>query len=94
MRRFRAWGIASAVALLAWSGTETAVAASGVAFINGVAHQNPQGCYSVGGPTVHVVNFTDTTAKVYPRPNCAGAPESWISPGAQVQVSGASVSFD
>jgi hypothetical protein len=96
MRCFRAAFSLSAVAaatLLTLGGSAPAGAATGVAVVNGVPHQDPQGCISTGGPMVHVVNHTDQTAQIHPDAHCWGQPEGRLPPGGQAQMNGAGVYF-
>ncbi len=83
MRRMaRVLGTCVAATTLALAVPGTTYAANGSLVINGVAHQDPSGCFPLGDfvPPV-VANHTDAIAEVHSGPDCTGQVTWLIYPG-------------
>uniref|UniRef100_A0AAU2VVG6 Uncharacterized protein n=1 Tax=Streptomyces sp. NBC_00008 TaxID=2903610 RepID=A0AAU2VVG6_9ACTN len=75
-------GSIAAAGMLAFAGTQSAVAASGLLIVNGVSYENPgAGCYAAGDKGAHVENQTDSDAEVFLDAACADGPVDVISAG-------------
>lgn len=89
-------GSIAAAGLLAFAGTQSAFAASGVLVVNGTEYQDPAaGCYAAGDEGAQVDNLTDSVAEVFADANCAegpvgiiGAEDSGVvDPGGSIKLS-------
>ncbi|MFD5271535.1 hypothetical protein [Streptomyces sp. NPDC058335] len=74
-------GAFAARVLLAVAVPTSAHAAEGVLIVNGVAHENPSGCFPVDWFPSSVTNHTDAIAEVHSGPGCGGAVEWLVYPG-------------
>ncbi|MGW2230412.1 hypothetical protein [Streptomyces formicae] len=74
-------GALAAAAALAVSVPSSAYAAQGVLIVNGQAHEEPSGCYSVDWFPTSVTNHTDAIAEVHSGPDCTGQVEWLVYPG-------------
>ncbi|MFB6890481.1 hypothetical protein ACFCX4_14320 [Kitasatospora sp. NPDC056327] len=85
-----AWLTAAALAVAV---PNSAYAAHGVLIIDGSAHQDPSGCYTLGDFVRPVVtNLTDSVIQVRSGTDCSGGVEALVVPGQiYAPVSGRSV---
>ncbi|WP_438295332.1 hypothetical protein [Streptomyces sp. HUAS TT7] len=81
-RMTMALGAFAAAAALALAAPNTAYAAAGVLVIDGVAHEDPSGCYPLGDFAPPMVsNYTDAIVEVHSGPDCTGQVTWLIYPG-------------
>ncbi|GHE00753.1 hypothetical protein GCM10010339_17370 [Streptomyces alanosinicus] len=83
MRRMAtALGTLGAAVALMLTVPNSAYAATGVLVIDGVAHEDPSGCFPLGDSAPPVVsNYTDAVAEVHSGPDCTGQVTWLIYPG-------------
>ncbi|WNI31381.1 hypothetical protein [Streptomyces sp. ITFR-6] len=75
-------GSIAAAGMLAFAGTQSAVAASGLLIVNGVSYENPgAGCYAASDEGAQVDNQTDSDAEVFLDAACADGPVNVIGAG-------------
>lgn len=81
-----ALGTTAAAALVALFVPTSAFAAEGILEVNGVAHENPSGCYPVDRFPSSITNNTDAIAEVHSGPACTGQVEWLVYPGETYQT--------
>ncbi|MFD9909592.1 hypothetical protein [Streptomyces sp. NPDC059063] len=88
-------GSLMAAAMLALAVPGSAVAADGVLVINGMAYEDPSGCYDSHRWPLSVGNYTNQVVFILSEPGCSGEVLELVNPDEQtVSELGASVYVD
>ncbi|MFD7338387.1 hypothetical protein ACFV98_20615 [Streptomyces violascens] len=88
-RMATALGVFTAAAALALGAPTAAYAAHGFLVVDGVAHQDPSGCFPLGDFVPPVVsNHTDAIAEVHSGADCTGQVTWLIYPGETYRPNG------
>ncbi|MEU8888520.1 hypothetical protein [Streptomyces sp. NPDC048442] len=87
-------GACATAATLALTAATSAYAAHGSLVINGVAHQEPSGCFPLSDfGTSTVSNQTDQVVVVWSGPGCTGGVDQLLNPGVTFILTGSKSVF-